>query len=55
MAYLRKEKLLIEADVHTPLAPGAEPPKVPIHKAVNLEANVRWFNIDVGLFRKIQL
>jgi len=32
MAYLRKEKLLIEADVHTPLAPGAEPPKVPIHK-----------------------
>ena len=47
MAYLRKEKLLIEADVYTPLAPGAEPPKVPNPQAVNLEANVRRLNIDV--------
>ena len=46
MAYLRKEKLLIEADVHTPLAPGAEPLKVPIHKR-SIEANVRRLNIDV--------
>jgi glyoxylase-like metal-dependent hydrolase (beta-lactamase superfamily II) len=47
MAYLRKEKLLIEADVYTPLATGAEPPKVPNPQAVNLEANVRRLRIDV--------
>jgi glyoxylase-like metal-dependent hydrolase (beta-lactamase superfamily II) len=47
MAYLRKEKLLIEADVYSPLPPGAEPPKVPNPQAVNLEANVRRLNIDV--------
>ena len=47
MAYLRKEKLLIEADVYTPLAPGAEPPKVPNPQAVNLEANVRRLGLDV--------
>ena len=41
MAYLRKEKLLIEADVYTPARAGAEPPKVPNPQAVNLEANVR--------------
>lgn len=47
MAYLRKEKLLIEADVYTPLAPGAEPPKVPNPQAVNLESNVRRLGLDV--------
>lgn len=47
MAYLRKEKLLIEADVFSPPPPGAEPPKVPNPQAVNLEANVRRLNIDV--------
>ena len=47
MAYLRKEKLLIEADVFTPLPPGAEPPKVPNAQAVNLEANARRLNIEV--------
>jgi glyoxylase-like metal-dependent hydrolase (beta-lactamase superfamily II) len=47
MAYLRKEKLLIEADVFTPPAPGAEPPKAPNPQAVNLEANVRRLRIDV--------
>jgi glyoxylase-like metal-dependent hydrolase (beta-lactamase superfamily II) len=47
MAYLRKEKLLIEADVFNPGPAGAEPPKVPSPAAVNLEANVRRLNIDV--------
>jgi len=47
MAYLRKEKLLIEADVYTPLAPGAEPPKVPNPQAVNLESNVRRLGLEV--------
>ena len=47
MAYLRKEKILIEADVFTPAPAGAEPPKVPNPFSVNLEANVRRLNIDV--------
>jgi len=47
MAYLRKEKLLIEADVFSPGPAGAEPPKVPAPSAVNLEANVRRLRIDV--------
>ncbi len=51
MAYLRKEKLLIEADVFTPGPAGAEPPKVPNPFSVNLEANVRRLNIDVDSHR----
>jgi glyoxylase-like metal-dependent hydrolase (beta-lactamase superfamily II) len=47
MAYLRKEKILIEADVYTPGAPGAPAPKVPNPFAVNLSDNVRRLNIDV--------
>jgi len=47
MAYLRKEKILIEADVFTPGPAGAEPPKVPNPQAVNLEANVRRLGLDV--------
>jgi glyoxylase-like metal-dependent hydrolase (beta-lactamase superfamily II) len=47
MVYLRKEKILIEADVFTPGPAGAEPPKVPNPQSVNLEANVRRLNIDV--------
>jgi glyoxylase-like metal-dependent hydrolase (beta-lactamase superfamily II) len=47
MAYLRKEKILIEADAYTPGPAGAEPPKVPNPFSVNLEANVRRLRIDV--------
>jgi len=47
MAYLRKEKILIEADAFTPGPAGAEPPKVPNPFTVALEANVRRLNIDV--------
>ncbi len=47
MAYLRKEKILIEADVFTPGPAGAEPPKVPDPQSANLVANVRRLNIDV--------
>jgi len=45
MAYLRKEKLLIEADAFTP---AANVPKTPDPFSVNLEANVRRLNIDVA-------
>ncbi|HKY07960.1 MAG TPA: MBL fold metallo-hydrolase [Candidatus Binatia bacterium] len=44
MAYLRKEKLLIEADAYTP---GAVP-KTPNPFSVNLEANVRRLGLDVA-------
>jgi glyoxylase-like metal-dependent hydrolase (beta-lactamase superfamily II) len=47
MAYLRKEKILIEADVYNPAAPDAPAPKVPDPLNVNLESNVRRLNIDV--------
>jgi glyoxylase-like metal-dependent hydrolase (beta-lactamase superfamily II) len=47
MAYLRKEKLLIEADAYTPAAAGAEQPKVPNPFSVNLEAHVRRLGLDV--------
>jgi hypothetical protein len=47
MAYLRKEKILIEADVFTPGAPDAPGPKVPNPFSVNLSDNVRRLNIDV--------
>ena len=47
MAYLRKEKLLIEADAFTPGPVGSEPPKVANPFTVALEANVRRLNIDV--------
>jgi glyoxylase-like metal-dependent hydrolase (beta-lactamase superfamily II) len=43
MAYLRKEKLLIEADAYSP---GAVP-KTPDPFSVNLEANVRRLGLDV--------
>jgi glyoxylase-like metal-dependent hydrolase (beta-lactamase superfamily II) len=43
MAYLRKEKLLIEADAFSPRGV----PKTPDPFAVNLEANVRRLGIDV--------
>jgi glyoxylase-like metal-dependent hydrolase (beta-lactamase superfamily II) len=46
MAYLRKEKILIEADAYTPGAAGSEPPKVPNPFSVNLEAQVRRLGIE---------
>ena len=47
MAYLRKEKILIEADAFSPGPAGAEPPKVPNPFNVALEANVRRLNLEV--------
>jgi glyoxylase-like metal-dependent hydrolase (beta-lactamase superfamily II) len=47
MAYLRKEKILIEADAFTPGPAGAEPPKVANPFSVNLEAQVQRLRLDV--------
>jgi len=40
MVYLPKEKLLIEADAYTPLAPNAQPPAAPNANHVNLIQNI---------------
>lgn len=40
MVYLPKEKLLIEADAYTPLAPNAPPPATPNANHVNLIQNI---------------
>jgi glyoxylase-like metal-dependent hydrolase (beta-lactamase superfamily II) len=47
MAYLRKEKLLIEADAYTPAAPDAPPPATPNPFSVNLNDNVRRLNLEI--------
>jgi glyoxylase-like metal-dependent hydrolase (beta-lactamase superfamily II) len=47
MAYLPKERILIEADVYTPPAPGAPAPAAPPPAAVNLYENVRAYKLDV--------
>lgn len=40
MAYLPKERLLIEADAYTPIAPTAKPPATPNANNVNLIENI---------------
>ena len=40
MVYLPKERLLIEADAYTPLAPDAKPPATPNANNVNLIENI---------------
>ncbi|MGH9329719.1 MAG: MBL fold metallo-hydrolase, partial [Vicinamibacterales bacterium] len=47
MAYLPKEKILIEADVFTPPAPNAPPPATPNPFSVNLYENIQRLKLDV--------
>ena len=47
MAYLPKEKLLIEADVFTPPAANAPPPATPNPFTVNLYENIQRLNLSV--------
>ncbi|HLG14406.1 MAG TPA: MBL fold metallo-hydrolase [Blastocatellia bacterium] len=47
MAYLPKEKLLIEADVYTPAAPNAPPPATPNTFTVNLHENIQRLKLEV--------
>ena len=48
MAYLPKEKLLVEVDVYTPLAPNAPRPATPNPAMVNLYENVERLKLDVA-------
>jgi glyoxylase-like metal-dependent hydrolase (beta-lactamase superfamily II) len=47
MAYLPAEKILIEADVFTPGAPGAPPPATPNPFSVNLHENIQRLGLAV--------
>jgi glyoxylase-like metal-dependent hydrolase (beta-lactamase superfamily II) len=47
MAYLPKEKLLVEADVFTPAPPNATPPAQPNPAPVNLYDNIERLNLAV--------
>ncbi len=48
MAWLPKEKLLVEVDVYTPLPVNAAPPANPNPNVVNLYENIQRLNLDVG-------
>jgi hypothetical protein len=48
MAWLPKEKILVEVDVYTPLAADAQPPSTPNPAAVNLYDNIQRLNFDVN-------
>lgn len=48
MAYLPREKILVEADVYTPPAPDAQMPATPPPAAVNLYNNVIAYKLDVA-------
>lgn len=47
MVYLPAEKLLIEGDAYTPLAPGAAPPSPPNANNVNLVQNIERLKLHV--------
>jgi glyoxylase-like metal-dependent hydrolase (beta-lactamase superfamily II) len=47
MAYLPKEKLLIQADAYTPLPPNTPPPATPNANNVNLVDNIERLKLDV--------
>jgi len=48
MAWLPKEKVLVEVDVYTPLATNASPPATPNPATVNLYENIQRLNLDVN-------
>jgi len=48
MAYLPRERILIEADVFTPPAQGAAPPATPTPASLNLYNNVKAYKLDVS-------
>jgi len=48
MAYVPKEKILVQVDVYAPLAPNAAPPATPNPGTVNLYENIEKLKLDVG-------
>ncbi len=47
MVYLPKERLLVEADAYTPLAPNAKPPATPNANHVNLIENIERLKLAI--------
>jgi len=47
LVHLPNEKILIEADAYTPLAPGAQPPSAPNANNVNLIDNIERLKLPV--------
>ena len=47
MAYLPRERILIEADIYTPPAAGAQMPAMPPPAAMNLFNNIQTYKLDV--------
>jgi glyoxylase-like metal-dependent hydrolase (beta-lactamase superfamily II) len=48
IAYLPKEKILVNADLYSPPAQGAQPPAAPAPAAVTLGDNIRRLRLDVA-------
>jgi glyoxylase-like metal-dependent hydrolase (beta-lactamase superfamily II) len=48
MAYLPAEKILVEVDLYTPLAPGAKPPANVSPNTTNLVSNIERLKLDVA-------
>ena len=48
VAYLPKEKILVNADLYSPPAQGAQPPATPAPGAAVLSNNIRRLRLDVA-------
>jgi glyoxylase-like metal-dependent hydrolase (beta-lactamase superfamily II) len=48
IAYLGKERILINADLYSPPAAGAQPPATPTPSMVTLNQNIQRLRLDVG-------
>ena len=48
IAYLPKEKILVNADLYSPPAPGTQPPAAPTPLMVTLNQNIQRLKLDVA-------